>query len=89
MSEVTANVIEDEILQKYYKQTILPTGLFNRVQPFDDIVLAPFYPENHPSIQEFEVFEDDVWVTTFPKSGKKFIPIFSIFCMVIHANAHF
>ena len=60
----------DQKLQELYKQCILdPHGPYHRIKPFN-ISLTRFYPENHQTVQDFEIFEDDVWVCTFPKSGK-------------------
>ena len=46
-----------------------PSG-FVHVEPFNQ-VLPRVFLKNIPAIKSFEVRDDDVWISSFPKCGKK------------------
>ncbi|XP_066927038.1 sulfotransferase 1B1-like [Clytia hemisphaerica] len=78
--EITATEIKDETLEEYYEQSIVPP--FHRcyhIKPFN-VVFSKNYPRHHQFIQDFEVFKDDVFVSTFPKSGTRWLQEL-IWCM--------
>ena len=78
--EITATEIKDEWLEKYYDHvTLHPDHRSHHIKPYD-VVLPKTYLAAHQVIQDFEVFEDDVFVCTFPKSGLYF---FSFYVTVI------
>jgi len=70
IENVTETLIEDDMVKKLCDQChhYKDTGL-SLVQPYNQI-FPTGYVEHHESIQNLEVFEDDVWICTFPKSGK-------------------
>ena len=69
--KVTSEELKDghENLQEFYKHSSLRNGPYHLIKPFD-VSLTRYYLDNHQTVQDFEIFEDDVWVCTFPKSGK-------------------
>ena len=70
--EVREVVIEDEVTQRFNSQTFtMSSRPLCKVEPYNQIFPQGLYLEHHERIQEFEVFDDDVWIATFPKSGFK------------------
>ena len=66
---ITLDKIENPILEKWASETFdFTENYLCIIQPFQQI-LQKKYLKHHDCIQNFEVFEDDVWITTFPKSG--------------------
>jgi len=39
-----------------------------KIEPFNQI-FPQGYTKHHQMVQDFEVFDDDVWIAVFPKSG--------------------
>ena len=68
--EVKEVQIDDPKMNEFCSHTfsMKEEGLV-RVEPFNQI-LRVGYMKHHQTIQNFKVFEDDVWLCTFPKSGK-------------------
>ena len=62
--------IDDGKLQKFNSQcyTFKEHPLI-MLEPYHRIFPSSLYLNQHKSFQEFEVYEDDVWICTFPKSG--------------------
>jgi len=69
---VTEISIEDDVVKKFYSQcfsSYRETG-FCLVQPYNQVLPIGYKKYHHARIQNFEAFEDDVWICTFPKSGR-------------------
>eukprot|EP00111_Clytia_hemisphaerica_P023050 TCONS_00067818-protein len=62
--------IDDGKLQKFNSQcyTFKEHPLI-MLEPYHQIFPSTLYLNQHKSFQESEVYEDDVWICTFPKSG--------------------
>ena len=71
-TKIHAKAIEDEDLMKMKKQVDESHDVIQRhaiIQPFG-YVLTDLYIDYHQQIQDFEIFDDDVFVLTYPKCGK-------------------
>jgi len=67
--EVKEVLIEDEVVQRFNSQTFtMSSRPLCKIEPFNQI-FPQGYTQHHQRIQDFEVFDDDVWVSVFPKSG--------------------
>ena len=68
---VTETKIVDEAVLKFcsLNSTMEQCGL-SRMDPGNQI-LREGHIEYHQQIEDFEVFEDDIWICVFPKAGKK------------------
>lgn len=73
VEHVTATLIEDGVVKKFCSQCCdsLNTGL-SLVQPYNQVLPASYLKHHRRRIQNFDVFEDDVWLCAFPKSGKHY-----------------
>ena len=61
---------ENPSYQRFIDKTpAFPSG-FVRVEPFNQ-VLPRVFLKDIPAIKGFEVRDDDVWISSFPKCGKK------------------
>ena len=68
MPEFKEIPLEDEATVKFCQQSCFKEGLA-RVEPFNQIYPRGSYTRFHKTIEDFEVFDDDVWVCTHPKAG--------------------
>ena len=70
-TEIREEPITSDVVKKFCSQvhSMKEIGL-SRTQPFDQIFCSGRVTDFYKGIQDFEVFEDDLWVTGFPKSGK-------------------
>lgn len=73
MSQVYQKV-EDEILNKHFLNEFR-TGYIK----IDNFLLPEYFKEFSDSVESFEVKNTDIWVCSFPKTGKIFIGILMIF----------
>ena len=61
--------IDDENVIRFCDKTYsLSKDKFCMIEPYQQ-VFPKGYMKHHGAIQSFEVFDDDVWLCTFPKSG--------------------
>ena len=76
----TETLIEDDVMKLFCSQcySYQKTGL-SLVQPYNQ-VFPTGYLKHHERIQNFDCFEDDVWICTFPKSGKCVFASLSVIC---------
>ena len=66
-----ALLIEDPEVLKYRSQTIDDySHNLSFLQPAG-YILTDNYLNYHEKVKDFEVFEDDVWIATYPKCGMK------------------
>ena len=65
--DITVTLIEDDVLKRFWLQC-QENKEFCLVQPYNQ-VLPIGYKKHHELVQNFDVFEDDIWICTFPKSG--------------------
>lgn len=69
MEDVRGEIIKNETLEKFQeKKSDGKENPYIIIQPHDR-VLPERYLKYHESIRDLEVYDDDVWVTTYPKSG--------------------
>ena len=63
-------LVEDEATKRFNEQThrFAEKG-FSRVEPYDQIFPTGLYTRFQKKIEDFEVYDDDIWVCTHPKSG--------------------
>ena len=66
--------IEDEAVKEFCSKIYSTTHDVRKglcmVKPYDQVFFSGYLDNYHQRIQEFEVFDDDVWISTFPRSGK-------------------
>ena len=68
--EVEQIPINNEDLQKFTSQChTFKDYPLSMLEPYHQ-VYPSFYMDHHKSFQEAEIYEDDVWICTFPKSGR-------------------
>ena len=74
--EVEEIPIEDdavkELCSKMYSTSQEDHKRLCMIKPYDQAFRTGYLKDYHQRIQEFEVFDDDVWIGTFPRSGKYF-----------------
>ena len=62
--------IEDESTKRFCEQTDSFKAGFCMIEPYNQIHMKGYKEFFHEALQQFEVLKDDVWICTFPKSGK-------------------
>jgi hypothetical protein len=65
---VTIEEIDDESLKEFHSRQSGFKCDFVRFQPYNQ-VLPRSFGNWEKKIKEFECFQDDVWVSSFPKCG--------------------
>ncbi|XP_066912848.1 luciferin sulfotransferase-like [Clytia hemisphaerica] len=72
--EIREEPIKCDVVKKFCSQVhhMKDIGL-SRVQPFNQIFGSGRITDFYKGIQDFEVYEDDVWITGFPKSGMRWL----------------
>lgn len=69
MKDVIGDRIQNEALERFYQQTVgVKHNPLLLVHPCER-VLPDAFLKCHERIRDFEVYEDDIWITGFPKSG--------------------
>ena len=63
-------MVDEDALKFYSHNATMEQWGMSMIEPGNQI-LREGYMEYHQQIQDFEVFEDDIWVCVFPKSGKQ------------------
>ena len=65
--------IVDEVVKEFCSKIYSTTQGFRKglsiVKPYDQIFFTGYVENYHQKIQDFEIFEDDVWISTYPRSG--------------------
>ena len=66
--------IEDKSIKEFCSKIYSTTQGFRKglsmVKPYDQVLYTGYVENYHQKVQDFEILEDDVWISTFPKSGK-------------------
>ena len=65
--------IEDKAVKEFCSKIYSTTQGFHKglsiVKPYDQVFYTGYLENYHQKVQDFEIFEDDVWISTYPKSG--------------------
>lgn len=62
LDDEIGKIIKEEILSEFYTRYIMVGK--------DGSVFSNLYLEYAEEIRNFEVYDDDVWVVSYPKAGK-------------------
>jgi len=72
--EVQEIPIEDDTVKEFCSKmysTSRDDQTLCMIKPYDQVFRTGYLKDYHQRIQDFEIFEDDVWISTFPRSGTR------------------